>query len=218
MKVWTLYSVPFSSWRLARDRQTYRQTDGLDRVTWPHRGRLHNKDLIKLLTCFLSYFLKCLLSTRQPITLSLCLTEIHWNYKILKIHCRNVGIFLNYKRCYVMELVSALAALGAVLYLASVNTRISTHFVTRSLRHPGDELHIVSPVYTHFVTLCTSSPGWLLTSSPPKKSLRRRRPMHFVTYYSWFAWTLVLMCICDCSVYLYFCIIHYRPIVAQYLV
>jgi len=30
-------------------------------------------------------------------------------------------------------------------------------------------------VYTHFVTLCTSSPGWLLTSSPPKKSLRRRR-------------------------------------------
>jgi len=37
--------------------------------------------------------------------------------------------------------------------------RISTHFVTRSLRHPGDELHIVSPVYTHFVTLCTSSPG-----------------------------------------------------------
>ena len=36
---------------------------------------------------------------------------------------------------------------------------ISTHFVTRSVRHPGDELHIVSPVYTHFVTLCTSSPG-----------------------------------------------------------
>ena len=52
---------------------------------------------------------------------------------------------------------------------------ISTHFVTRWLRHPGDELHIVSPVYTHFVILCTSSPGWLLTSSPPKKSLRRRR-------------------------------------------
>jgi len=37
--------------------------------------------------------------------------------------------------------------------------QISTHFVTRSLRHPGDELHIVSPWYTHFVTLCTSSPG-----------------------------------------------------------
>ena len=119
----TVFRFRVDAWRLARDRQTYRQTDGLDRVTWPPRGRLHNKDLIKLLTCFLSYFLKCLLSTRQPITLSLCLTEIHWNYKILKIHCRNVGIFLNYKRCYVMELVSALAALGAVLYLASVNTR-----------------------------------------------------------------------------------------------
>ena len=72
---------------------------------------------------------------------------------------------------------------------------ISTHFVTRSLRHPGDELHIVSPVYTHFVTLCTSSP-----ITPGSRGL------------------LVLMCICDCSVYLYFCIIHYRPIVAQCLV
>jgi len=36
---------------------------------------------------------------------------------------------------------------------------VYTHFVTRSLRHPGEEMHIVSPGYTHFVTLCTSSPG-----------------------------------------------------------
>jgi len=46
---------------------------------------------------------------------------------------------------------------------------VYTHFVTRSLRHPGDELHIVSPVYTNFITLCTSSPGW-------------RTAMHFVTW------------------------------------
>jgi len=43
--------------------------------------------------------------------------------------------------------------------IGKMHVLISTHFVTRSLRHPGDELHIVSPGYTHFVTLCTSSPG-----------------------------------------------------------
>jgi len=32
---------------------------------------------------------------------------------------------------------------------------VYTHFVTRSLRHPGDEMHIVSPGYTHFVTRVT---------------------------------------------------------------
>ena len=50
-------------------------------------------------------------------------------------------------------------SLDIAVHRFKVHVQVYTHFVTRSLRHPGDEMHIVSPGYTHFVTLCTSSPG-----------------------------------------------------------
>ena len=71
----------------------------------------------------------------------------------------------------------------------------ATYCVIVAGASPG-QTKMWAAVPAHFVC---SSPGWR-TAYRIAGVYSLRHPMHFVTYYSWFAWTLVLMCICDCSV------------------